>query len=807
MAIEWHYLNDYLAVGLDWSWTADEEAVRTRMSVYRWDRYATDNYAGTWSEALSPDPEGAGSWGGLGWPASDASNQTRVCDTFVERTYLRTHSEQTVRYSMSWQNIGTWYGGSFQSLGDGSAEWELNVSALPSYTVSFDANGGSGAPAAAVKWHGEPMTLPSAAPTRAHHTFAGWATSSNADAADYPAGGTYAADASVTLYAVWRIVAPSAPAGCTAVRRSDFRADVSWTPGPDASATYGSVLVERSIDGAAWSQVASASGAATSWSDAGLQPNHAYRYRVRAGNATGHSAYAAAPETLYTTPAAPVSVTAARTGEASVALTIANPANTATALQYEYAATTAGAGTVVTVQGERVTSATARPGGGTWYFRARNTRGDLASEWSPWSEPVVTVCPPAAPTLTAPAQGSVVKMGDASALRFAWAHNAPDGSAQTAAEVRWRAGSASWSTLTAAAEQRLTADVSDAGLNASVEWQARTKGAHEDFGPWSAVSSFRICQVPSVAFAAPADGAVIEGTPISVQLAYEDASGELASCMLMVVDSMGAQAYALDMGSAASASIASSDWLPENGGTYTFRASVRSTSGLSASADREASVSFVEPQGAVLELAPDASTGIMGIQVALEPLGGLQPAVSAAVWRVNPDGTRKLLADRLAEGAYFEDRYAPLNVPYAYEGVTQADSGAVRKLRFDAVLESRRAFLIGSHATACGELAPTLDDSYDRPRRKLVVYEGRGKPVLYDSVQQGRKLSFGCKVVGREELDAFRAIMEEGACVFKSHVGDVLHVACDVSIGRSPLVMGGAADVSVSMTEVDGDAL
>ena len=73
------------------------------------------------------------------------------------------------------------------------------------YTVSYNANGGSGAPASQTKTYGVNLTLSSTVPTRAGYAFKGWATSSTG-AVVYQAGGTYTANSSVTLYAVWELL-------------------------------------------------------------------------------------------------------------------------------------------------------------------------------------------------------------------------------------------------------------------------------------------------------------------------------------------------------------------------------------------------------------------------------------------------------------------------------------------------------------------------------------------------------------------------------------------------------------------------
>ena len=76
-------------------------------------------------------------------------------------------------------------------------------SAVPAvYTISYDANGGEGAPASQTKDGGIDLTLSSTVPTREGYTFAGWATTPDGDVA-YADGDTYTGNADQTLYAQW----------------------------------------------------------------------------------------------------------------------------------------------------------------------------------------------------------------------------------------------------------------------------------------------------------------------------------------------------------------------------------------------------------------------------------------------------------------------------------------------------------------------------------------------------------------------------------------------------------------------------
>lgn len=117
-------------------------------------------------------------------------------DTYVSRTINRTKSNQTITVS------GSYSGGGFS----GSKSFDITVPMLTSYTVSYDANGGSGAPSPQTKWYNETLKLSGVVPTRERYEFLGWATSQNGDVL-YSAGSNYTSNSGVTLYAVWKLKA------------------------------------------------------------------------------------------------------------------------------------------------------------------------------------------------------------------------------------------------------------------------------------------------------------------------------------------------------------------------------------------------------------------------------------------------------------------------------------------------------------------------------------------------------------------------------------------------------------------------
>ncbi len=84
----------------------------------------------------------------------------------------------------------------------------VNVSQLPvtTYTVNYNANGGSGEPSSQTKKIYETLTLSSSIPSRTGYDFAGWATSSSSTVVDYAPGSLYSDNSSLTLYAIWNPV-------------------------------------------------------------------------------------------------------------------------------------------------------------------------------------------------------------------------------------------------------------------------------------------------------------------------------------------------------------------------------------------------------------------------------------------------------------------------------------------------------------------------------------------------------------------------------------------------------------------------
>lgn len=101
----------------------------------------------------------------------------------------------SMAFNLTWSGV---YGGTK------SASGTMSVAAITSHTVTYNANGGTGAPGPQTKWYGSTIKLSTIVPTRAGYTFLGWHPTSTSTTAQYQPGATFGSDTNTTLYAVWR---------------------------------------------------------------------------------------------------------------------------------------------------------------------------------------------------------------------------------------------------------------------------------------------------------------------------------------------------------------------------------------------------------------------------------------------------------------------------------------------------------------------------------------------------------------------------------------------------------------------------
>lgn len=397
---------------------------------------------------------------------------------------------------------------------------------------------------------------------------------------------------------------PNAPSNCSATRNSDYKATVSWTNGAiTEERPRGATYIERSTDGGTWTQLDAAAYTATSYVDQTITTNHRYAYRVRARNAVGWSGYSTSGY-IYTTPAAPTSVTANKTTATTVEVSITGAATYATG--YDVAVTDDNGSTWSTLA-----SNTAMPytdsnlPAGTIAYRVRSVRSSLASAWVE-SSSISTLVAPDAPTITAQPSNPTV-LG--STVIISWTPNHPDGTAQTKAQVEVTDPS---STVTTHAIADATATYSFAVSTAGT-WSARvrTYGLYAGWGAWSENVTWGVYAAPIVTITDPAtDGATVTALPFTVAWSVTDSTGVGSQTVTIKDDDTGSVLYRSSVASGTtSLSLGVSD-VPTiaNSTSYTISVAVTGGSGLSASAAREFSTSWASPITPTTIINNDADT-------------------------------------------------------------------------------------------------------------------------------------------------------------------------------------------------------
>jgi hypothetical protein len=596
---------------------------------------------------------------------------------------------------------------------------------------------------------------------------------------------------------------PNAPKSASVARDSDTQNTLRIVPGSPCAGLYLAHDVQRQMDGGAWSDFGAIEAAGSTKVDRSTSANHSWRYRVRSRNAAGASAWVETG-TVYNTPCAPGKPKMSRVSDTKVKGAFENGANTATGTEIERSPDLEMWTAVRTTQG-KATDFEDDPGGGTWYYRVRNVCGDLASAWVE-SDGIVTICAPAAPTITSPSSSQVIPKTQAS-ITVAWRHNPIDGSAQTAAQWRYSTdGGKTWNTLTMSGAASSAALANSFAVNAKLTVQARTKGAHADYSPWSAAVSTYVRQVPTVTIEEPGNGFTIENTPVHVRIAYSDPSGAMAAGTLTVRDADGAAVYSRDLMGGLEFDVPAGEWLPSDGASYALAVTVRSSSTLQGSAARSVSVKYVLPSVAIADAAPDPETGYVAVTVREGRTDAAVAMESCSLWR-NVDGARTLLAEGLLDGSKVVDRYAPLNTDYSYETASFADSGAVSEASFPGRFESARLFVYWSGGVASGMY--NASDSFSvKPSFDTFEIAGRGLPVAVAREYVEEPHDVAVKLRSREEAMAFyRAVRSCEPMVFKTLYGFVFHGMASAKFEPSLGDAEGSWEVSLDVTRIWGEAL
>ena len=196
-------IGSYGRIGIYRSETKTNDKISGNIEIWFWSKYSVsdsnntlyyDNLASSGSATTSRGSVSVSTTvnSGSGW---STSNQKKL--KTYEYSYTRGTSDSTRYLYAKLADIDRVGGTMYASI-------TFKVPKLPSYTIAYNANGGTGAPGSQTKWYGKSLTLSSAKPTRTGYSFQSWDTKSDGSGSNYNPGASYTANSGVTLYALWK---------------------------------------------------------------------------------------------------------------------------------------------------------------------------------------------------------------------------------------------------------------------------------------------------------------------------------------------------------------------------------------------------------------------------------------------------------------------------------------------------------------------------------------------------------------------------------------------------------------------------
>ena len=199
--------------------------------------------------------------------------------------------------------------------------------------------------------------------------------------------------------------APAAPSGLVATAISSSRIDLAWT---DNATNEAGFKIERSTDGATFSQVGVVGANVQSFTNLNLTGGTLYYYRVRAYDGANNSDFSnTAFAATQPTPAAPSNLNATVLSSSQIKLTWTDNATNEAGFKLERSTDGVSFAEVATLKANSITySATGLAAATTYYFRVRAYDGPNFSAYSNVASGTTTSAPAAPSNLTATAVSS-----------------------------------------------------------------------------------------------------------------------------------------------------------------------------------------------------------------------------------------------------------------------------------------------------------------------------------------------------------------------------------------------------------------
>lgn len=579
---------------------------------------------------------------------------------------------------------------------------------------------------------------------------------------------------------------PGNPSGCSVSRVSDVRHTISWVNAPYVKDVCTALKIQR-WDNAQdqWYELTSlsVSSGPTTFSDSTTRADRQYRYRVKGVN-TGvgsgelSSAYSTSAY-VYTSPLAPASPTVLRRGaDVEIRCTIASVI--ADQLRIEHSIDGGPFVHLVTagVETSSFLYVHQAPGGGEHKYRLRTEVSADLARVSAFIETgsVVTIQPPGPPTGLSP-NGTVFDADEEQ--EFRWTHAPLDGSVQTAFELGYRlSGESSWTTVSGGSVNRFTAEAGLFSNGKTVEWRVRTKGAHEDWGDWSAVAVVMTSARPRAIIMYPALDFSIHGFPyLTVEWDYSDQEDKPQTNYVLTLLSMTGGELEQVSGTT-DVREADLKYNLRNETEYRLSLRLRDADGMwSNTVYRMFRVEYEGPDVPELEAEFSAETGQCEISVKNPPVSEGKPDVKFnRVFRRIDDGPEVLIADNVPCNAVLIDFVPGVRNRNVYYAVAVSDFGSQAVSADTEVVTDIGMYFWLNSGPGFGEHLRFLynaDFSFSYGRdTALHQFEGRKWPLQFQGERVEEKWQLSA-VVEKEFETRIKKIVHEniGVLCYRDYFG------------------------------------
>jgi hypothetical protein len=626
-------------------------------------------------------------------------------------------------------------------------------------------------------------------------------------------GGPSAVSTSITLPALK--VAPNTPTGMTATRVSDTQTKLAWSQTNASNGSPTSVLIQSSVNGGAFTDLVSLGPSTTV--TVSTAENRKTTYRVRSANSAGTTAFSAASAPIYTTPAAPTDVVAAKDSGLNIVVSF-TPHAAYTEHEHEvWHGTVAGGVTTwdatalaTLASGTASYTHNAPDASKVHVYEVRAKAGALLSNYSV-SNSVQLLAPPNKPTLP-----SVPTFADrATNFPVVWVHNPIDTTPQTAYEFGTSTdGGTTWQSTgkvpSTTSIRTIVGNTYPANTVLTIRvrtWGSATTGGSDGTGgsPWSDLKSITLKTKPTTTIASPANGSTVNESELRATLTFaqpEGASFVLAQLLLsqngQVVESLYSTVL---VGITFETKV-------QNGLSYEIAAQVQDSNGLwSSLVSNTFNVVYLAPVPAVVGTTylPDTGFGQLDV-VVVAPVAGQAEAETVTITRsIDGSPEEDIVRDYpVAPSMTFLDTTPTIHGTNTYRVTTTSADGATSTVVQDLVTtECRRAYLSkGPGFNSVGVFGANLSVSESLSvASDTVEAAGRVKPIgLYgtESSVQLKVQSFIFENFGSTISELRNVLLIPGPACYRDSSGRRVFGTTKGSVSYKKTTRG---DLSFTLTE------